>query len=287
MARTVSDINNQVVTELVANFATIGITINPARWSKRNVLRVMCFSFATCACYIEQMMDILKANIEAISAQSAAASSLWIQAQMFRMQYSATTPQVLQIIDAVPQYPTVDTSLRIITGCSVSCDTPNQVTVKVAKSNPFVALSSPEASAAQGYINLIGTAGINYSVISLDSDKIYVNANVYYSGQYASVIQGNVKDAIRAFLQNISVVNFDGSLKMSDLETIIRAVEGVNDVELLNVRGRANSSIFSAGIDIILNQATISRQWHPIAGYVGEETTSGKTLSDSLNFIAE
>ena len=287
MARTVSEINDQVVTELVANFATIGITINPARWSKRNLLRLMCFSFATCAAYIEQMMDSLKADVETISSKSAAASSLWIQAQMFRMQYSATVPQILQIIDAAPQYPTVDTSLRIITGCSVSCDTPNQVTVKVAKSNPFVALSSPEASAAQGYINLIGSAGINYSVISLDSDKIYVNANVYYKGQYASVIQGNVKDAIRAFLQNISVVNFDGSLKMSNLEATIRSVEGVNDVELLNVRGRANSALFSAGIDIILNQATISRQWHPIAGYVGEETTSGKTLSDSLNFIAE
>ena len=152
----------------------------------------MSFSFATCAAYIEQMMDSLKADVETISSKSAAASSLWIQAQMFRMQYSATVPQILQIIDAAPQYPTVDTSLRIITGCSVSCDTPNQVTVKVAKSNPIVALSSPEASAAQGYINLIGSAGINYSVISLDSDKIYVNANVYYKGQYASVIQGNV-----------------------------------------------------------------------------------------------
>ena len=287
MARSTAEINNQIVTSLVDNFATIGIVISPSKWSRRNMLRLMCFAFAACAAYIEQMMDALKAEIESTSSRSAAASPLWIQAQMFRFQYSALVPQILQIVDTVPQYPTVDATLRLITGCSVSSNTPNEVTVKVAKQSPFVALSSTERDAAQGYINLIGSAGINYSVVSLDADQIYINANVYYKGQYSSLIATNVKAAIRAFLQNISIVNFDGSLKMSDLETTIRSVEGVNDVELLNVRGRAATTLYSAGIDIIVNQSVILRQWHPVAGYVSEETTSGKTLDASLNFIAE
>lgn len=287
MARSVSDINSQIVTSLVTNFASIGITIDPNRWSKRNMLRAICFAFASVDAYIEQLMDTLKASIEATSSRSAAASPLWIQAQMFRFQYSATNPQILQLIDTVPQYPLVDPALRIITGCSVSSTTPNEVTIKVAKSNPFETLTGDEINSVQGYINLIGTAGINYSIVSLDSDKIYIQANVYYAGQYAAVIATSVKDAIRSFLQNISVVNFNGSLKMSDLESTIRAVVGVNDVLLVNVRGRDNASDFASGIDIIKDATTIQRQWYPIAGYVGEETTSGKTFDDTLTFIAE
>jgi hypothetical protein len=286
MSRPISDINNQIVSSLVSNFATIGITINPDRWSKRNMIRMMCFVFASCTAYLEQLMDVLKDYIELTSSHSAAASSLWIQAQMFRFQYDSTTPQVLQLIDTVPQYPLVNESMRIITGCSVSSNTPNEVTIKLAKNNPFDPLTSNEKD-AQGYINLIGTAGINYSVVSLVSDKIYIETNIYYKGQYSSIIQANVKDAIRAYLQNLSVISFDGSVKMSDIETTIRNVTGVNDVELINVRGREDTAIFTAGIDIILSKTILSRQWHPIAGYVVEENTAGKTFTDKLTFIAE
>ena len=287
MARTVAQIQLQIETELVTNMATIGITINTARWSKRNMLRMFCFVFASCAAYIEQLMDILKTSVETTASQSAAASPLWIQAQMFRFQYSATDPQILQLIDTVPAYPTVNENLRIITGCSVSSVTPNEVTIKIAKSNPFAPLTTDERNAAQGYINLIGTAGVNYSVVSLDSDKIYVQANVYFAGQYSAIISTNVINAIKAYLQNVSVLNFNGAVKMSDLENTIRNVEGVNDVELINVRGRANTDLFTAGIDIIKDSTLLQRQWLPIAGYVSEENTSGKTLVDSLTFIAE
>jgi hypothetical protein len=287
MARTVSDIQVSIQNELVANFAAIGLTIDPTKWSKRNILRLLCFTFATVSNYLEQLMDVLNLSIQTTASQAAAASPLWIQAQMLLFQYSATNPQILQLINTVPQYPVIDTTLRIITACSVTSVTPNDVTIKVAKGSPFAALSSPELAAAQGFINLKGSAGINYIVASKDSDKIYVNANIYYQGQYSAVIQTNVIAALNLFLQNLSVNNFDGSLKMTDLEATIRNVIGVNDVVLLNVRGREDTSIFSAGIDLILNQTTILRLWQTVAGYVGQENTSGKTFADSLNFIAE
>lgn len=287
MARSVSDINTQIVTALIANLATVGIVIDPNQWSKRNILRVLCFAFATCAATLEQLMDALKLSLETTASQSSAASSLWIQAKMFAFQYSSTAPQILQLINTIPVYPVVDPTLRIITACSVTSTAANEVTIKVAKSNPFVALDTSELPASQGYINILGTAGINYSVISLNSDKIYINANIYYQGQYSTVISTNVIADINNFLQNLSLTNFDGSLKMSDLEAIIRNVPGVNDVELLNIRGREDTAAFASGIDLVLNKTVINRLWNTIAGYVSQETTAGKTFADSLNFIVE
>ena len=287
MARTVAAIQTQIETELVANFAAVGVTIDPTKWSKRNMMRLFCYIFAVSTAYLEQLMDVLKTSLEATASQSAAASPLWIQAQMFDFQYSATDPQIIQLINTVPQYPVVDATKRIITACSVTSTTPNEVTIKVAKSDPFQALATAELSAAQGYINYLGTAGINYTVVSLDADRIYIDANIYYQGQYSSVIQANVIAAIDAFLQNLSITNFDGSLKMTDLENVIRNVQGVNDVVLVNVRGRAAADPFANGIDLILNQKVVQRLWNTVAGYCIQEDTTGKTFADTLNFVVE
>jgi hypothetical protein len=287
MARSVSTIQSSLEATLVANFATIGITLDTTKWSKRNIMRLFCFSFASVSAYQEQLMDALKLQIETTASQAAAASPLWIQAQMFLFQYSATSPQILQLINTVPQYPVVDPTLRIISACSVVSVTPNEVSIKVAKNSPFEALSSPEISAAQGFINLIGSAGINYTVLSQNSDKIYINADIYYQGQYSSVIQTNVIAALNSFLQNLSRVNFNGSVKMTDIESVIRGVEGVNDVVLINVKGRDDNTSFSAGIDLVKDQSVVLRLWNTIAGYCAAETTSGYTFADSLNFLAE
>lgn len=289
MARTVNQINSQIQAALVSNFAAIGITIDPTQWSKRNIMGLFCFAFAVCAAYIEQLMDFLKTSLETTAAQSAAASPLWIQNQMFLFQYSDTNPQVILLSNGAFYYPVVDPTLRIITACSVISTSPNQVSIKIATTSngQFVALNTNQIAAAQGFINLIGTAGIIYMIQSLNSDKLYINANIYFQGQYASVIQMNVINALNSFLQNLSITNFNGSIKMTDLEMTIKGVAGVDDVVLLNVRGRRDTDSYSAGIILVLSQTVIQRLWSPIAGYVSGETTTGYTFADSLNFIAE
>lgn len=287
MARTVEEINSFIVSTLVTNFGSIGITINPLIWSKRNMLRQICYTVAICQALLEQLQDLFMQKIESIADRSPAASPKWVQDKMFKFQYSATDPQVVQLINTIPDYPIVDTSLRIITACSVTSTLGNETQIKVAKETPFVALLTPELSAAQGYINTIGVAGINYVVVSLNSDKIYINADVYYQGQYAAVIQASMISAIEAWFVKLATEQFNGNAEMSDLEGIMRAVPGVNDVVLQNVRGRADTDLFSAGIDLVLGSAIIQRKWVTIAGYVGQETDSGHTFADSLNFIVE
>lgn len=287
MARSVSEINNYIVTNLVTNFALVGITIDPLTWSKRNILRQICYTMAVGQALVEQLQDAFLQNVETVLSKSAAATTLWLQDKMFKFQYDATTPQILQLIDGAPQYPIVDDTKRIITACSVKTTFSNQVKIKVAKSSPFVALSTEELNAAQSYVNIIGTAGITYFVSSDDADRIYIKADIWYQGLYSSVIQDNVITALNNFFQNASIKNFDGSLKISDIEETIRNVSGVNDVVLVNVRARQSSDIFGDGSDLVLDQTVISRAWGTVAGYAIQEDTAGKTFADSLNFISE
>lgn len=287
MARSVDQINQYIKDNLVINFAAIGITIDPNTWSRRNILRAICFTVAVCQALVEQLQDLFQQTIEDIAAKAPAASPKWIQNRMFLFQYSATDPQIIALVDTVPAYPVVHPEMRIITACSVTSDVSNETSIKVAKENPFAALSAPELSAAQGYINIIGVAGINYVVISLDSDKLMVEADIYYQGQYAAIIQSSMIAAIEAWFVSLATNEFNGAAEMSDLEGIMKSVAGVNDVVLKNVRGRANTDIYSAGIDLILGTQIIQRKWQTIAGYIGQETTATHTFADTLNFIAE
>ena len=283
MARTIDTIQAEIIATKNAQpeLAILSST------SKRSIWQLWTYIVATSIAILEQLLDVFTTNIETVVSSSAAASALWIQAKMFAFQYDATTPQIVQLINTVPQYPVIDTTKQIITACSVTSDISNLVNIKIAKGDPLAALSSLEKSSAQGYINTIGMAGINYNVISLNPDKIYIAATIYYQGQYAAIIQTSVIDTLNAYLKNLSKTSFDGSLKMSDLEGVIRGIAGVNDVVLTNVRGREDAILFAAGIDLILATALLQRQWKTVAGYIVQETTSGKTFADSLTFIAQ
>lgn len=283
MARTVAEIQAEIIAYKEAQADLAGLTST----SHRAIWILWTFVVASAIAIFEQLQDLYLATVEAVVARSAGASFLWVQDKFFKFQYSATDPQVIQLIDTVPQYPVVNEALRIITACSVTSSVSNEVNIKVAKEDPYTALSGPELSAAQSMIDTIGVAGIIYNVISLAADKIYINANVYYKGQYSSVIEDLVITALNNYLQTLSKINFNGEIKMSDLEGVIRVVEGVNDVVMLNVKGRADAVVFASGTYFIQNSTLVTRLWNPAAGYIVQEDTAGQTFADSLNFISQ
>jgi len=289
MARTIAEIQQQIIDAKNAEADLAGLTSD----SHRAIWRLWTFVIATAIAIHEQLLDLYLSALEAVVAKSAAASTLWVQAKMFAFQYDATTPQVAVLTDLTIEYPVVDATKRIITACSVTTDINNVVRIKVAKGSPFEALSTNEKDAAQAYINMIGAAGITYTLTSDSPDKIYIAAEIFYQGQYSAVIQQAVIDGINSYLQGLSVVNFNGSLKMTDLEAVIRNVPGVNDVIMQDVIGRADSptpadpTANPNGVYYIQNTATAQRLFNPAAGYIVEETVTGYTFADSLTFTAQ
>lgn len=281
MARSISEIQTSMLDAIAADSVLSTLLTSTSR---RAIFRLFTYVVAVAINGLEQLIDIFKAEVEAIAAAAAPATPAWLQDQILKFQYSATNPQVIQLINFAPAYPVIDELLRIITRCSVTTNLSNNVLIKVATGEPPAALSAPQLAALQSYVNEIGIAGVIYNVTSEASDKLFVEANVYYDGQYSAVISANVIEAIENFL---AAIPFNGQMKISDLEEAITGVEGVNDVVLVNVKARSNATAFGSGSFLVQDQQTIGRLWSTIAGYMVGETTTGNTLADSLTFIAE
>ena len=281
MARQISDIQQQMLDNIAAD-STLAPLLTST--SKRAIYRLFTYIVAVSINTLEQLIDIFTVSVEATAAAASPATPAWLQSQILKFQYSPTTPQVIQLINFAPAYPVVDETLRIISRCSVTTNLSNSVIIKVATGTVPGALNNDQLSSLQAYVNEIGIAGVIYNCTSNESDKLYVQANVYYKGQYSAVIKANVIASIDNFL---SAIPFNGQMKISDLEESIRTIEGVNDVVLVNVKARDNSTSLAAGNYLVQNQQVIGRLWSTVAGYMVSETTTGSQLTDTLNFIAE
>ena len=253
--------------------------------SQTAIYRLWKFITSTIINYLEQLWDIYKAELETQISAAAVGSNAWLQSKVMKFQYSASTPQVLAVdSNFAINYPTIDTTLQIITRCSVTTTSQRVCLVKVAKSDPPVALSAPELSSLSGFLSDLNFAGVNYVAQSLTSDKIYIDADIYYNGQYASTISANVITAINAYL---AAIPFDGKIKLMSLIDAIQAVTGVTDVVLKNVAIRADATAFANKTYLVQNKTSIIPLYQMYAGYATEETTSGYTFTDTLVFIAQ
>ena len=280
MARTIDNIQQQIIDAKNATADLSGLTSDSRRANWYLWTRLV----ATIIAFFEQMLDVFKSEIETIVSVGAPSTPQWIQDRVFKFQYDAINPQILEIIDLVPQYPSINTDLQIVTRCSVKTNFSNNVNVKVAKGTTPEPLDVSELSALQRYLTIIGVAGINYQAQSLYSDKLMVNASIYYNGQYSAIISDNVQLAITNYLSNIP---FDGQVIISDLEGAIKAVAGVNDVVLNEVYARAHVTLYVDATKLVTESQLLLRNWNTIAGYIVPETELTHTLADTLTYFPQ
>jgi hypothetical protein len=232
--------------------------------------------------YAEQLWDIYKAELETKIKVAVVGSNAWYQDQMLKFQYDAVTPQVLVISsDFSIDYSTVDTTKQIITRCSVKTSPTKQVFIKVAKNEPPEALTAPELSAATSYVQAKSFAGVNYTVTSVASDKLFLEAEIFFDGQYSAVISDTVIEAINTYLASI---DFDGAVKVSALTDAIQTVTGVKDIVITNLAMRSDGTAFGSKTYLVQAKTLIIPTSTTTAGYIVEETTASNTFVDKLTF---
>lgn len=242
-------------------------------------------SVAQCILTFEAIIDTAKAQLQTISNAIPAGNEAWLQQQILNFQYG----DVIGFVNNVPAYSPVDPTHRIITQCSVKQLASGIVAIKVAKSSPPAPLASGELSALTDYYygtstsQGIGFAGVRAQLISLDADRLFVKANIYFFGQYTqSVVSAEVITAINNFLSSFSLNSFDGTLFMKDLKDTIEGVPGVSRVSFTDIKGRAAIIPLSGATEI-----DIQGFYSTVAGYIISEDTTSNTLADTLTFIQE
>lgn len=289
MARTVQQIIDQMDAEQAAQTSLAQLN-SPSQTAIHTLWK---YITALCIYYMEVLVDTKKAEIESIVATSIVPSEAWLKSKVLEFQYDSVTPQVVVMVDYAPTYDPVDTTKRIITRCSVKTQGNRVVTVKVAKSDPPVALAGAELTALQGYLTQggtnanegtgIGYAGVQIVASSTTADKLYLKATIYYDGQYSAVISDNTIAAIEEFMADLP---FDGVVRVVDLVDRIQSVIGFKDILIEEMAIRADATAFASRTSLITGSAQILTRSATFAGYVVEETTSGETFTDRLTFQA-
>lgn len=240
----------------------------------------------------EQLIDRKQAAIEEILARGRVFSAEWVQEQCFLFQYDATTPQVVQLVDYVPTYDPVDPTKRIVTRSCVRV-VGGVATILVAKNEPPEKLVALEITAINNYFTNTGNGtnkgtGIGYvgqtlSCYSLDPDLLFLEAEIFYNGQYAATIEDDVILAIETYISNLPL---DGNLRVVDLTDVIQGVAGFSDIFINNLSCRSAATAWGSGTDLILADTLVATEYETAAGYMIGETTAGETLADKLTFTA-
>ena len=302
MGRTITQIQNSLIDNLVAYAATLGITINPNDWvyvpgniSETDYKLLLLNTVASGEAFNEQVQDLFLIQSESLIASAQPQTGAWFRFQMLMFQFNSTTPQIPQIQPSTTSAPLsiiwnpVNPSYRVIAFCSVIYGSAGRCIIKVAAISGGLPVDLETAypgslAAALSFVNLIAAPGISYTVQSGNSDWLFLQIDLYYIGVYSAVIFNSVSNAITAFLNTIP---FNGVFKLSSLEEAILAVAGVDDLDFINVAARPDYNSLSGGTTtsfgtilqefLVSNGTENSREYQTNAGYIAVEngTSSG------------
>ena len=285
MARTIAEVKAQMIAQKNALQELNGLD-SPSQTAFWNLY---VFLVAAAIVTFETINDVYTATWQTLLDKSYPGSQKWVLKQVFKFQYSTTTPQFVQYNEDTNTvgYPVTNTELQIITRAGVETLVNKTVLVKVAKSEPPAPLDATEQNSLLSYLYANGFAGITYAVISLQPDRLYLVGNVLYSGQYASTIEQSVIDALDAFLANFSQSNFNQAFTINQIIDVIQSVPGVIDFVPSEMAGRRQIVAWSGRTKFYDLAAGVNQvKYKPYAGYIIQEDTSTKTFADTLTFVA-
>lgn len=279
MARTVQQIKQSMLDAKNADptLSALTSTSQTAKWN------LYYFIVASCIAIFEQLQDIFKVELETIASTAAPSTPQWTRNKVLKYQKGDVAE--LNTTTYVIEYPTINTANQILTRCAVVTAPNRTVLIKVAKSDPPTPVSSGELAELQSYVETFNPAGIAFTLINDDSDKMEVAATVYYNGQYSAVISTNVEAALNSYMANLP---FNGVISTQAVVDAIQAVEGVISVSLTRILVRRDTVSYGLGVTLYnLTTGVDAVQYQTIAGYVEEETTATHTFADTLTYIVQ
>ena len=279
MARTVQQIKQQMLDAKNADptLSSLTSTSQTAKWN------LYYFIVASCIAVFEQLQDLFKVDLENIAATAAPSTPQWTRDKVLKFQTGDVAE--LNTTTFVIEYPTLNVANQILTRCAVVTAPNRTVLIKVAKSDPPTPISGSEQTELEDYLKTFMAAGIDFSVINEDSDKMEVVANIYYNGQYSTVISTNVESALNNYMANLP---FNGRITTQSVIDAIQSAEGVITASLTRILVRRDTVAYGAGVTLYnLSTGIDSVTYDTYSGYVTEETATGHTFNDTLTYIVQ
>jgi len=277
MARTISQIKEQILTEK-ATYSELNVLNNT---STTSLFNLWAYITAVCISVLENLQDVFITEVETIVNRGVVGSKAWLDYQIRRFQY--TNILILDTNTLQYKYANSDTKKEIISRVSITDGINKDIIIKVAKNEPPATLTTDEKDALNSYLKQIVTAGVTTTLISTNSDKVRLYAQIYYDGQYSTVIKDNVIIGINNYLATLP---FDTQIRVSSVQDAIQNILGVKDVIINNLEVRTDSTPLGLGSKLVVNNQVLTRQVNLYSGYAVQETTALNGFIDTLTFIA-
>ena len=285
MARTISQIQNQILAQITAD-PVLGTKLTSP--SQVAIYNVFSFIVATALSVEENLRDIFQTEIEATVASAPPGTPQWLVKQVLAFQYNVSNPQVIQLIDFAPQYPVVIPADQVIAQCAVITGPFKNVLIKVAPAVATNTFDQATMDALTTYLDLINFAGVQFSIINQPPDFFMCGANIYYDGQYAGVISNTVGTAITNYITTLpfnGLITLYGGSTDPGLVSAIMNVPGVQDVVFTDVELRSYDTAVDNATVMVTGQQILLRNQGSFSGRAVIDTADGRGLINTLNFI--
>lgn len=278
MARTITQIQSEIIAAMQADAALSGLTSTSAT----AIWRLWTYIVATAIWAHESLWDSFKVELTETAANLKPHTLRWYRNKALAYQHGATLVDGEDTYDNEGLDPADIDAQKIIKQAAVTETPDGLLTVKVAKEvgGDLTPLTVGETTAVTSYFNEIKDAGVVLAVRSVNADRLRIEVDVYYDPTILSAtgerLDGSsdtpVQDAAKAYLRNLP---FDGEFVKARLVDAMQAVEGVNVPEIRLCMARRNDDPSFGNVDVF---------YQPFSGFL-KFYDAGTDLV--LNFIAD
>lgn len=261
MARSISEIKNSITSAFVSNqYIQSWYGLDPASTFEDQFSIVsfenLFFDFISMIVWtLENFFDIHKKEVTDLILNQKVPTARWYRNEALRFQYgfkldpNSFTGAFLPTYDdnGVQVIATADqiAASKIIKYAAVTPNITNtgvKISMKIAGENIDDLIDDQKALAFKEYIEEIQAAGDHIVIVNYLPDVLFLQFKVCYDplillADGRSILTGKfpVQDAVKTFLKNL---DFNGELSVQKLEAAILAVEGVKDLQNLQVSSK-------------------------------------------------
>ena len=230
MARTITEIQNEIFTSITANENLAGLTSQ----SKVAIYRLIVFVVSFGIWSLESIFDIHKKELQNELLEQKSGTLPWYRTMALAFQYGF---DLLTDSDKFNNNGATDEQIeasKIVKYAAVEEGSEDsRVIIKIAgETNKVLApIMADQLAAFNNYIDEVRYAGVNVTVINYLPDRLYLNLKIYrdpllIDASGNSILYGGkpVEDAIRAYMKQLP---FNGELVLVHLVDALQKVEGV------------------------------------------------------------
>jgi hypothetical protein len=243
MARTITQIQEQITTTYVNNMAAAGVVVDPSTWSLTNLERIFIYAIAFCIHALELIFDTHQQETLEDLANLKPHTERWYAKKALAYQHG------FNLLPDSDQYDNTGfTDAQIeeskVVKYSAVIEQENQfgrvfLRIKLAGSdgNDLTQLTAPEFAGFKEYMKRVKDAGVKLQEDNLPADKLKMKWTIYYdplildnTGSRLDGAGGTVvANAVKEYLRNLP---FNGVYVLQYHEDFLQAVPGVVIAEI-------------------------------------------------------